>query len=372
MKVLIEKSVLLKALTHAQGIVEKKAASPILSNVLLRAEGQSLIITATDLDVSVVETLKAKAEEDGAITVSAHTFYEVVRKLSDETPIELAEIPESSQLSIKCGKSKFYLPILPAKDFSTLKTANLPHSFTLKAAELKYLINSTSFAMSLEETRYTLNGIYLHTKIPEGEPVLRAVATDGHRLALADIAEPKGASGMPDVIIPRKTIMELSKLLESVTSDVTISLSLIQITFAMDGITLASRLIDGTFPDYEKVIPTENESVLTVDSKKFAAAVDRISTISDEKTRGVKLTVEPQKVIVSASSLDQGNASEEVEATYTGKRLLVAFNVRYLLNIAQQLENDNLVIYLADESAPAIIRGGAGEGILYVLMPMRL
>jgi len=371
MKVVIEKSILLKAMAHAQGVVEKKAVSPILSNVLLKAADHALTITATDLDVSVVESLKAKVEDEGVTTVSAHTFYEVVRKLPDG-PIELSETTDTNQLSIKSGKSKFYLPVLPAKDFSTLKTANLPHSFSLKAAELKYLINSTSFAMSLEETRYTLNGIYLHTKSVDTGSVLRAVSTDGHRLALADMEEPKGAAGMPDVIIPRKTIVELSKLLEDATDEVEVSLSLTQITFSMNGIVLASRLIDGTFPDYEKVIPTDNDSVLTVDSKKFSAAVDRVATISDEKTRGVKLTVEPQKIIVSASSVDQGNATEEVEAIYTGKRLLVAFNVRYLLNIAQQLENDNLVFHLADESAPAIIKGGAGDGTLYVLMPMRL
>lgn len=372
MKVFIEKSVLLKAMSHAQGVVEKKAVSPILSNVLLRAEGCSLTITSTDLDISIVEALRAKVEVDGQTTVACQTFYEIVRKLPDDTLIEIFETKETHQLSIKSGKSKFYLPTLPAKDFSSLKTISLPHSFSIKAEELRYLINSTAFSMSSEETRYTLNGIYLHTKVYEGESVLRTVSTDGHRLAMADMAEPKGASGMPDVIVPRKTILELSKLLEGVSEDVKVSLSLTQITFSLGDVVLASRLIDGSFPDYEKVIPAHNENILTVDSKKFAAAVDRVSTISDEKTRGVKLTIEPQKVIISASSMDQGNASEEVEGTYTGKRLLVAFNVRYLLNVAQQLDNESLVFYLGDESAPAIIKGGAGTGALYVLMPMRL
>lgn len=372
MKLLVDRSFLLKALGHAQGIVERRTTSPILSNVLLTVEDGHLIMTATDLDVSIVETMPAQVETTGATTVAASTFYDIVRKLPDGTEVELMEKPENNQLVIRAGRSRFNLPTLPAKDFSTLKTTDLPHQFVLPAADLKYLIDNTRFAISTEETRYYLNGIYFHSRTQNNDLVLRAVSTDGHRLAMADIPEPAGAGGIPDVIIPRKTVLELGKLVEGVEASVTVSLSLTQIMFTVGRTLLVSRLIDGTFPDYEKVIPAENQHLLTVDCKKFAEAVDRVATVSNEKARGVKLTIEPQKIIVSVSSVEQGMGVEEIEASYNGKRLVMGFNARYLLDIAQQISGDTISFYLSDENSPAIIRGGSAERILYVLMPMRL
>lgn len=372
MKVLVDRSFLLRALGHAQGVVERRTTSPILSNVLLTAEEGHLILTATDLDLSIVETMPAQVEGMGSTTVAASTLYDIVRKLPDGSEIELMEKPENNQLILRCGRSRFTLPTLPAKDFSTLKTTDLPHQFCLSAADLKYLIDSTRFAISTEETRYYLNGIYLHSRTQDNDLVLRAVSTDGHRLAMADIQEPKGAAGIPDVIIPRKTVLELGKLVEGVDSNVTVSLSLTQIMFEVGRTLLVSRLIDGTFPDYEKVIPSENQHLLTVDCRKFAEAVDRVATVSNEKSRGVKLTIEPQKIIVSVTSLDQGTGVEEIEASYNGKRLIMGFNARYLLDVAQQIMGGTLSFYLSDENSPAIIRGGTAQRILYVLMPMRL
>jgi len=353
MKILVDRSFLLKALSHAQGVVERRTTSPILSNVLLSAEEGKLTLTATDLDVSIVETMPASVESAGTTTVAAQTLYDIVRKFSDGTEIELAEKPENNQLVIRCGRSRFNLPTLAAED-------------------LKHLIDSTRFAISTEETRYYLNGIYLHTRTHNNDLVLRAVSTDGHRLAMADIPEPEGAAGIPDVIVPRKTVLELGKLIEGVESNVTVSLSLTQIMFSVGRVLLVSRLIDGTFPDYEKVIPSENQHLLTLDRKKFAEAVDRVATVSNEKSRGVKLTIEPKKVIISVSSLDQGMGTEEIEGSYDGKRLIMGFNARYLLDIAQQISNESLSFYLSDESAPAVIKGGIDHRVLYVLMPMRL
>ena len=372
MKILVDRSFLLKALSHAQGVVERRTTSPILSNVLLSAEEGKLTLTATDLDVSIVETMPASVESAGTTTVAAQTLYDIVRKFSDGTEIELAEKPENNQLVIRCGRSRFNLPTLASKDFTTLKTTDLPHKFTLAAEDLKHLIDSTRFAISTEETRYYLNGIYLHTRTHNNDLVLRAVSTDGHRLAMADIPEPEGAAGIPDVIVPRKTVLELGKLIEGVESNVTVSLSLTQIMFSVGRVLLVSRLIDGTFPDYEKVIPSENQHLLTLDRKKFAEAVDRVATVSNEKSRGVKLTIEPKKVIISVSSLDQGMGTEEIEGSYDGKRLIMGFNARYLLDIAQQISNESLSFYLSDESAPAVIKGGIDHRVLYVLMPMRL
>ena len=372
MKITVDRSFLLKALSHAHGIVERRTTSPILSNVLLAAHDGHLSITATDLDMSIVETMPTQIEAEGTTTVAAQTFYDIVRKLPDGTEIELVEKPENNHMVVRCGRARFNLPTLPAKDFTTLKTADLPHKFTLSAEQLKGLIENTRFAISTEETRYYLNGIYLHTRTNAENLVLRAVSTDGHRLALADVAEPSGASGIPDVIIPRKTILELGKLLETTESNVAVSLSLTQITFEVGRVLLSSRLIDGTFPDYEKVIPKDNQQVLTMDRAKFAQAVDRVASVSSEKARGIKMTIEPQKVIVSISNNEHGTGLEEIEANYNGKRIIMGFNARYLLDIAQQVTGPDLIFNLSDENAPAIIKGGKDQHVLYVLMPMRL
>lgn len=371
MKISVEKSPFLKALAHIQGVVAKKAASQILMNVLIRSEDGFMTMTASGPDLCLVEKIAAKIAQDGEITVSAQTLYEVVRKLSDAETVELSEDAAAARLLVKNGKSKFQLPTLPAKDFSTIKTANLPHAFVLQAEELRRLIESTSFCMCLDENRYALNGIYFHGKDLGSEKLLRAVATDGHRLALASMAQPKEAEGMPDVIIPRKTIVELTRLLADLEGEVEVSLSLTQIKFDFGRVTLISRLVDGSFPDYEKVIPKQNDSLLTVPSKEFSIVADRVSILADEGSKGVKMSLQPDKVILSASSTDHGTAQEELEAHYNGKRIAIAFNVKYLLNVSQQFGDSRLFFNLLDENSPVTIKG-ADDSVLYVLMPMRL
>lgn len=372
MKLTIEKSTLLKALAHVQTVVERRTVTPILANVLLEATDGKLKLTATDLDISIQEEVPAKIQQKGNTTVSAHTFYDIARKLPDGAEVELSHDQSSGKFHIAAGRTNFDLPSLPAEDFSNIKTSDFPHNFIITCEELRHLLTSTRFAMSTEEARYYLNGIYLHVKKVDSETFLRTVATDGHRLALSEIPEPDGADGMPDVIIPRKTIAEAVKLLEDIEGSVKVSLSHTQIAFNLGSVQITSRLIDGSFPDYEKVIPYDNQSVLTISRKSFAEAVDRIATISSDKTRSVKITIESNKVQVSVSNSDQGSGAEEIEATYGGKRMNIGFNARYVLDICQQIESDTLKFLLADETAPAIIRGLEDEGSLYVLMPMRV
>lgn len=372
MKLTIEKSTLLKALGHVQTVVERRTVTPILANVLLEGTDGKLKLTATDLDISIQEETSAKVQQKGSATVSAHTFYDIVRKLPDGSDVELSHDASSGQFQLLAGRSNFTLPSLPAEDFSNIKTSDFPHSFVVTSEELRHLLASTRFAMSTEEARYYLNGIYLHTKKVDNDIFLRTVATDGHRLAMSEIPEPDGADGMPDVIIPRKTIAEATKVLENMEGNVKVSLSHTQIAFNLGAVQITSRLIDGSFPDYEKVIPYDNQSVLTISRKSFAEAVDRIATISSDKTRSIKITIESNKVQVSVSNSDQGSGAEEIEATYDGKRLSIGFNARYVLDICQQVESDTLKFLLADETAPAIIRGLEDEGSLYVLMPMRV
>lgn len=372
MKLTVEKAAFLKALSHAQSIVERRTVTPILANVLLKTTDQGLNLSATDLDLSLVETIPATVTEAGSTTVPAHMIYEIVRKISEDSPIELSVGEGENQLTLKAGKAKFALPVLPAEEFSPLKLSELPHKFQISAADMKQLYNTTRFAMSTEEARYYLNGIYFHTTTQNNQANLRAVATDGHRLARVETSEPQGSSGMPDVIIPRKTVNEVCKLMEDTEGHIDVALSLTQVSFTIGDVTLISRLVDGKFPDYENVIPEKPKYTLTVNGKKFASAVDRVATVSQEKSRGIKLLVEAGKVTVTANHLDLGSGHEELEADFTGTRLEAGFNARYLLDILQQIPSEQATLSFVDENSPVVIRATNGDNAVYVLMPMRV
>lgn len=372
MKFSIDRSTLLKALSHTQTIVERKGVTPILSNILLSADDHQLSISATDLDLSLVETIPAHVEEKGTTTVSAHLMHDIVRKFSEGSSVEISEKPDTNFLSLKSGKAKFSLPTLDAKDFTTIKTSGLPNTFVIHSKDLSHLISATRSSMCIEEVRYYLNGIYLHTKEVDQRPVLRAVATDGHRLALAEVDQPQGAHGMPDVIIPRKTIIEVAKILEEVQGEVQVSLSLTQIIFNFGKALIASRLVDGSFPDYERVIPANNDSSLTVSRKHLCDAVDRVSTIASEKTKWIRVVIEPKTITISASSNNQSMGTEDCEVTYDGKHLSTGFNAKYLLEVIQQIKSETLELKLSDNDTPIIIRGIDEQDVFYVMMPVRV
>ncbi len=372
MKLTVERSLLCKALAHVQNVADRRAVSPILGHVLLTAAANELTLCSTDLDMSIQETVPVTLIEEGSLTVPAHLTYDIVRKLPEGCAVELVEKKESNELILKAGRSRFSVPTLPAKDFVPLKISELPHQFSLSGSDLGFLISTTRFSISTEETRYYLNGIYLHTRMGKNGLVLRAVSTDGHRLSLADIDEPKGAEGMPDVIIPRKAIYEISKLLEQGGSEAILSLSHTQIKIQVGMVTLISRLIDGTFPDYEKVIPSQATHCLEIDRMKFSEAVDRVSIVSNDKSRGLKMDIEAQKIILSARGLDQATGNEEIESTYMGKKLSLGFNSKYLLDITQQIGEEKILFQFCDETSPVLIRAAGDDKALYVLMPMRL
>jgi DNA polymerase-3 subunit beta len=372
MKLVIERAALLKSLAHAQSVVERRNTIPILSNVKLSTTERGLALNATDMDIDIIETASAEIEVQGATTAPAHTLYEIARKLPEGSQVELEGAADGSQITLRSGRSKFSLAALPVEDFPMLSGGDLPYSFTLPAGDLRRLIDRSRFAISTEETRYYLNGIYLHAATGADGEMLRAVATDGHRMARVDAPLPDGAAGMPGVIVPRKTVAELRKLIEETTHPVTVSLSETKIRFAFDGTILTSKLIDGTFPDYERVIPAGNDKDLEVPCKEFAAAVDRVSVISTEKTRAIKMTLESRSLILSAQSPDSGNAVEELEANYHGGLLEIGFNSRYLLDIAQQITGDSIRFSLSDSASPAVVSDVADDSAVYVLMPMRV
>ena len=370
MKATIERATLLKGLSHVQSVVERRNTIPILSNVLIDASGEgSIRLMATDLDLQIDETVAAAVDQPGTTTVSAHTLFDIARKLPEGAQVELSAA--EGKLKISAGRYSSSLPTLPRDDFPVIAEGDLPTVFELPAETLKQIIDKTRFAISTEETRYYLNGIFWHVADDE-QPVLKAAATDGHRLARVTVVRPDGADGMPDIIIPRKCIAELRKLLDEVDGSVGVSLSPSKIRFDLGQAILTSKLIDGTFPDYSRVIPTGNDKLLKLDPKAFMEGVDRVSTIATEKTRAVKMTLDRDKITLSVTSPENGAAAEEVPGDYTAQGFEIGFNSRYLLDILNQIEGDMVEVHLADASAPTLIRENEKSPALYVLMPMRV
>lgn len=373
MRLVIERGELLRALGHVTSVVERRTTIPILSNVLLKATGSALAFKATDLEREVVEEAPALVQTPGSLTVPAHLLHDIVRKLPDGAQVELDRDAEKERLTLTAGQSRFALQTLAAEDFPDIAIGELPFSFAISAGDLKRLIDKTRFAISTEETRYYLNGIYLHT--PESNPdnpVLRAVATDGHRLAQFDLPLPDGADGMPGVIIPRKTVHEVHRLLEASGGSVTVGVSENKVRFEIGTVTLTSKLIDGTFPDYARVIPQANDKEMKVSNAEFMSAVDRVSTIASERGRAVKLAVSDGKLVLSVNNPEGGSATEELGVDYSADELEIGFNARYLLDIAGQLEGEEATFMLSDPGSPAMVRDASGDGALYVVMPMRV
>ncbi len=371
MKTIVERSTFLKALNHVQSVVEKRNTIPILSNVLLSADNNMLALTATDLDLEIREKIDAEVAMAGVITAPAHMLFDIVRRLPEGAQIELSISPENDRLILSSGVARFEMQTLPRDDFPTVTSDEMPVAFALAASDLLHLIKKTSFAISQEETRYYLNGIYLHT-VEEDAAVLRAVATDGHRLARVQIPMPVGASGMPAIIVPRKAVQQIEKLLDEAESEVSIQVSDTKINFAFDHIVLTSKLIDGKFPDYNRVIPEQNDKSLEVESLAFSQSVDRVSAISLEKSRAVKLSLEPNQLVLTVSNPEGGNATDKLTVSYGDEAMDIGFNARYLLDIAGQLGGEKAIFELSDPASPTIIRDDEDPSALYVLMPMRV
>ncbi len=371
MKVTVEQSALLKSLAHVHRVVERRNTIPILSNVLLRAAGGSLQLKATDLDIEVVETLSADAAMDGAITVPAHTLYDIVRKLSDGAQVVLETGIDAGQLVIRSGRSRFTLQALPEQDFPDMAAGDLSHRFSVGAKELQRLIEKTQFAISTEETRYYLNGIYMHAVESEGGTMLRAVATDGHRSRGPSFRRPRA---------PRECRALSSPQDGRRGTEARGRASGRRAGGALDSEDPLRHRIGGAhleadrrhLPDYTRVIPVANDKRLVVERSDFTRSVDRVSTISSERGRAVKLSLGDGRLTLSVNNPDAGNAVEEIEVDYDSGALDIGFNARYLLDIASQLEGDTTLFKLADPSSPTLILDREGSSTLYVLMPMRV
>lgn len=372
MKISIERNVLLKALAQAQSVVERRNTIPILANVLIEAEGDTISLRATDLDIEVIDRAPAQVERAGATTVSAVMLHDIVRKLPDGALVSLTDDSAAGRVTIQAGRSTFTLATLPREDFPLMASSEYTSNFAARAAVLRRLFDKAKFAISTEETRYYLNGVYMHVSQGEDGPVLRCVATDGHRLARIDAPLPEGAADMPGVIVPRKTVGELRKLLEDDDTAIAVSVSETKVRFATPTISLTSKVIDGTFPDYTRVIPQNNTRRLEVDAAEFAKAVDRVATVSSERSRAVKLVLDQDRLILSVNAPDSGAAEEELVVAYGAEPLEIGFNAKYLQEIASQVDRENAVFLLNGPGDPTLMREGNDTSAVYVVMPMRV
>ncbi len=372
MKVTIERAALVKALGHVQSVVERRNTIPILANVLLHADGGALTLTATDLDIEMSENAPADVETSGATTVSALTLYEIVRRLPDGAQVRLETINGEDRLEVAAGRSQFSLAVLPEKDFPTIVEDASAIKFSIETSDLRRLIEKARFAMSQEETRYYLNGVYLHAHDEGGDKRLRAAATDGHRLARVEAPLPSGANEMPGVIVPRKAVAELARLFDDADETVEVSVSETKIKFGFGPGRLTSKLIDGQFPDYERVIPKNNPHALQVDTDDFSKAVDRVATVSADRTRSIKVGLDDDKLRLTVNNPEAGSALEELPVGYSGDPIEIGFNAKYLLDVAGQIDGDRMTFLFADPSSPTVISDEEDENALYVLMPLRV
>ncbi|MFC6198610.1 DNA polymerase III subunit beta [Ponticaulis profundi] len=372
MKLTIDRSDLLGALSHVQSVVERRNTIPILSNVLLSAGPGSLMLTATDLDIEAVDAADASVDQEGAVTAPAQTLFDVIRKLPDTAEVELEFKPENQRLSIQAGRSRFALPTLPASDFQTMVRDQGSVNFGVDALDLKRLIDKTRFAISTEETRYYLNGVYLHIADSDDGKKLRAVATDGHRLALSEIDAPEGSEGLTGIIIPRKAVAEIRRLIDGFNGEIGVTASESKIMFTAGRAVLTTKLIDGSFPDYIRVIPVGNDKFLKVNNSALEKAVDRVATVSAERSRSVKMTIDDDKLVLTVNHAETGHGLEEVEGQYDAEPLEIGFNARYLLDVSQQIDGEEVIFEFNDPASPALVKDPADPASRYVLMPLRV
>ena len=366
---------LLKALSHIHGIVEVRHTLPILSNIILEAKDDKLILSSTNLDIYCSDKIKAEVLKSGEVSVSAVTFFEIIKRLPSGSEVLMIMEEGENEIKLTCGRSKFNLSTLKTDDFPIISDSDLSTNFVLSADELIRIIDKTKFAVSNEETRYYLNGIFLHKAERNSIQFLRAVATDGHRLAQYDIPLPQGAEDITGIIIPKKTIYELRKVLDDANGDVSVSLNENKIKFSFNDLKGVSKVIDGTFPDYTKVIPQKNDKNFKTNNSDLKNAIDRVSAVAaneESKSKAIKFCIENNLLSLSVESQSKGSANEMIDVNYSGDKVDIGFNSKYIIDICNEVDGDEISISLSDSISPAIILDKTDENLFFVLMPMRI
>ncbi|MES2677804.1 MAG: DNA polymerase III subunit beta [Pseudomonadota bacterium] len=366
----ISKSAIAKALSNVNGAVEKRNTIPVLLNVKIEAKNGRLNLTATDMDIVIISSAEALIGREGSTTVPAQLFYDIIRKIPDIADINVEADENNTNIKISYGKSKFSLPCLDPSEFPILSEGEMTVNFNIKSSELIKIIDKTRFAIPSDETRYYLNGLFLHS-IAVGDNIeLRGIATDGHRLALASSIHSSLTAAVAGVIIPKKTINEIRKIAEG-NEEATVAFSKAKIRVSSGNSIVISKLIDGEFPEYDRVIPKNNDKLVKVDRKLIFDAVDRVSTIATDKNKSIKLVLESGKISFQIKSNDNGNASEEIEVDFNGDLIETGFNSRYFLEIIGQIDQEKINIFFKDGTSPALIKTEENDG-LYVIMPIRV
>ena len=366
---------LLKALSHIHGIVEVRHTLPILSNIILEAKDDKLILSSTNLDIYCSDKIKAEVLQSGEVSVSAVTFFEIIKRLPSGSEVLMIMEEGENEIRLTCGRSKFNLSTLKTDDFPIISDSDLSTNFVLSADELIRIIDKTKFAVSNEETRYYLNGIFLHKAERNSIQFLRAVATDGHRLAQYDIPLPQGAENITGIFIPKKTIYELRKVLDDANGDVSVSLNENKIKFSFNDLKVVSKVIDGTFPDYTKVIPQKNDKNFKTNNSDLKNAIDRVSAVAaneESKSKAIKFCIENNSLSLSVESQSKGSANEMIDVNYSGDKVDIGFNSKYIIDICNEVDGDEISISLSDSISPAIILDKTDENLFFVLMPMRI
>ncbi len=366
---------LLKALSHIHGIVEVRHTLPILSNIILEAKDDKLILSSTNLDIYCSDKIKAEVLQSGEVSVSAVTFFEIIKRLPSGSEVLMIMEEGENEIRLTCGRSKFNLSTLKTDDFPIISDSDLSTNFVLSADELIRIIDKTKFAVSNEETRYYLNGIFLHKAERNSIQFLRAVGTDGHRLAQYDIPLPQGAEDITGIIIPKKTIYELRKVLDDANGDVSVSLNENKIKFSFNDLKVVSKVIDGTFPDYTKVIPQKNDKNFKTNNSDLKNAIDRVSAVAaneESKSKAIKFCIENNSLSLSVESQSKGSANEMIDVNYSGDKVDIGFNSKYIIDICNEVDGDEISISLSDSISPAIILDKTDENLFFVLMPMRI
>lgn len=365
MKLSAARETVLKPLQTVVGVVERRQTMPILSNVLLTAEGSRLAITATDLEVEMVAEAEVKVEAKGEITVPGRKLHDIFRALPEASTVEMNL--SGDRLTVKAGRSRFTLSTLRAADFPTVDEIAAKQTLRLKRGDLRRLVEKTHFSMAQQDVRYYLNGLLLETE----KKRLRAVATDGHRLALSEVDLLGAATRDEQLIVPRKGVLELSRLLEG-DGEVELALGANHIRVQLDGIRLTSKLIDGRFPEYGRVVPNQPKNVIKADRNLFRQALQRTAILSNEKYRGVRLELSPNNVVLQANNPEQEEAVETLEVEYSGDTMEIGFNVNYLLDALAAVDSEQVEFGVTDANSSCLIREPGGDSTKFVVMPMRL
>ena len=371
MKFKIVRSTFFKTLSHLQGIVDKKNSLPILSNILIEAKDNKLIFSSTDMDISIIEKIDCNVVEDGATTINSQILYDIVRKIDENSEIEIIS-NDGKLLTLRADGSRFSLASLPKEDFPIIDQDDSGVKIKINSKILFKLIDKTKFAISNEETRYFLNGLYFNVNTEQSKSTVTLVGTDGHRLAKFSYNIQENVDQVLGVIIPKKTIYELSKLLSETDSEVSISVSSSKIVFKIGEIIFISKLIDGSFPDYKRVIPKNNTNILKINRDTLLSAVDRVSTIANDKSPVIKFKLLQNILNLNTVNDESSTASEDLKINYDGDDIEIGFNSKYIMDIVNNLEDNEISINLKDNTSPIVALENSNSDLVYVLMPMRV